>query len=415
MARMRRRLHLIVLLPALLALLVVPASPAGAQTPVLDQAAQALRRNPVYVDPSAERGREVSADTVQRRIASGGSPIFVAVLPSAAVTEAGGDASRLPSVLGQKVGLQGTYAVVAGNSFRAASNVLPAGRAGALATSTFQAESGNGTQAVLNEFVDRVNQAATGSGGGGSSGGGGGSATGLLVLLALGGGGLFLWSRRRGQQRRQEVRRATAGDRQMLQAELSVLGDDVLALEPQVTMHPDARADYDAGVTRYRSATAAMEYADDEVDLVRVRRVVDEGRYAMARARALVDGREPPAPPEELRRPGSRDEPALDVDERGTPVYVGYGGMPWYGGGWFGGGGGLLTGLMLGQMLGGGWGGGWGGGGLFGGGYGGGYDRGEGGDGGWEGGGDGGDWGGDAGGGDFGGGDFGGDAGGGDW
>ena len=413
---MRRRMPLVVLLSALLALLVIPAGPASAQTPVLDRAGQELRRTPVYVDPAAERAGDVSPPELQRKITDGDTPIFVAVLPAAAIAEAGGDAGQLPSTLAQKVGLQGTYAVVAGGSFRAASNVLPAGRAGAVATAAFQSKSGEGTQAVLTTFVDRINQAAgqaPGTGSGGNSGGGGGSAAGLLVLLALAGGGLFLWYRGRARRRSQD-RREVAADRQMLQAELSVLGDDVLALEPQVTMHPDARADYDAGVTRYRSAQAALEYADDEVDLVRVRRVVDEGRYAMARARARIEGREPPAPPEELRRPGTRDEPALDLDERGTPVYVGYGGMPWYGGGWFGGGGGILTGLMLGQMLGGGWGGGWGGG-LFGGGYG----RDD--DGGWEGG-DGGDWGagdvggGDVGGGDFGGGDFGGgDVGGGDW
>jgi hypothetical protein len=230
----------------------------------------------------------------------------------------------------------------------------------------------------------------------------------------VGGLGLLLWSRRRRREVEARDRRDTAADRQLVQAELSVLGDDVLALEPDVALHPDARPDYDAGVTRYRSGQAAMEYADDRVDLVRVQRVVDEGRYAMARARARIEGREPPAPPEDLRRPGRRDEPALDLDDRGTPVYVGYGGMPWYGGGWFGGGGGLLTGLLLGEVLGGGW-----GGGGWAGGWGGGWDddRGDSGDWGGDdfgaGGVGGGDWGG---GGDLGGGgDWGGDVGGGDW
>ena len=39
-------------------------------------------------------------------------------------------------------------------------------------------------------------------------------------------------------------------------------------LEPDVSLHPDARPDYDAGVTRYQSAKAALEYADDRIDLV---------------------------------------------------------------------------------------------------------------------------------------------------
>ena len=407
-------------------LLVAFAGPAWAQTPVLDRAAAELRRSSVYVDPGADPQRTLSAsaaDGLKQRIARGQTPIFVAVLPTAAVDEVGGNPNELPVVLSRKVGLQGTYAVVTGAGFRASSTTVRT--AGAIASASIQAQRDAGTEAVLNTFVDRLNEAAqagSGSGSGargtdsfaerpssesGGGGGGGGSAlTGLLLLAAIAAVGFFLWSRSKGQQRRQEERKELEADRQLLQAELSVLGSDVVELEPHVTMHPDARADYDAGVTRYRSAQAALEYADDQVDLVRVERVIDEGRYAMDRARARIEGREPPAPPEKLTRPGRHEEPALDLDDRGQPVYVGYGGMPWYGGGWFGGGGSLLTGLLLGGMLGGGWGG-WGGHGHVGGDQGGGE-----GDGGWAGGDvGGGDWGG----GDWGGGDFGGDVGGGDW
>jgi hypothetical protein len=401
------------LLLTLIPLMIGLAAPASAQVTALDAAASALRNNPVYVESGAERARDVDADRLRSRIRNGNAPIFVAVLPASAVNDAGGDVDRLPSVLAERVRLRGTYAVVAGSSFRADSSDVSRSVAQRLATASFQARRDDGVGAVLETFVDRVNEAATGSvepGRSGDnaapaedSGGRGGSGGALLLLLAIGGGGFFLWSRSRRSRQRAVEQKEFAADRQMLQAELSVLGNDVLELEPKVTMSPDARPDYDAGVTRYQSAQAAMEYADDQVDLVRVERVIDEGRYAMDRARARIEGREPPAPPEKLTRPGRHDEPALDLDERGAPVYVGYGGMPWYGGGgWFGGGGGLLTGLMLGGMLGGGWGGGWGGG-YHDHGHDGGGDSGDGGDGG------GGDWGGgDFGGGDFGGGDFGG-------
>jgi hypothetical protein len=210
------------------------------------------------------------------------------------------------------------------------------------------------------------------------------------VLLVGGAGALGLWAWRSSRRHRREEAaeaREYAADRQVLQAELSVVAGDVISMEPDVKIHPDARADYDAGVTRYRAASAALEYADDAVDLVRVRRVVMEAQYALARAKATIEGREPPAPPRELQQPGRHDEPpiALDRDSRQV-VYVG--GGPFYGGGWFGGGGSLIGGLLLGSLLGGGWG--WGGG-----------------AGGWSDDGGGGDWGG---GGDF---DIGG--GGGDW
>ena len=373
---------------------------------ILDDAVAELRRSPVYQHPDAERRLSAGAlDALAERIAEGDTPIFVAVLPAAAVEEAGGDPGSVPVALGEATGLPGTYAVVVGNSFRAASNQLERGRAPALATSAFQARSEEGTEAVLTEFVDRVQAAAAGrgsaapSGSDDSGGDGGDGGTTLLVLAALGGAGLLVWRRGRRRRDEEEQRRESAADRQMLAAELSVLADDVMALEPQVALHPEARDDYEAGVSRYRAGQAALEYAGDDVDFMRVGRVIAEGRYAMNRARARVEGREPPPPPEELRVPGRHDEPALDVDDRGRPVYIGAG-EPFYGGGWFGGGG-LFTGLLLGQMLGGGWG--------WGGGYG--HHPGD------DGGGDiGGDWGGDIGGGDWGGGDFGGgDFGGGDW
>ena len=144
----------------------------------------------------------------------------------------------------------------------------------------------------------------------------------------------------------------------MLKAELAVLADDVLRLEPEVQLHPEAQSDFDAAFNRYRAAQAALDYADEPVDLVRLARVVAEARYAMDRVRAMLDGREPPPPPAELGRVGLHGEPAVTLDEHRQPAYVGYPGG--FQSGWFGGvGGGLFSGLLLGSMLGGGFGG-WG-------------------------------------------------------
>jgi hypothetical protein len=295
---------------------------------------------------------------------------------------------------------------VVGDSFRAVSTEVP--DAPALATSAFQRASSRGTRAVLDEFVDAVADAPRGAPVELPPGSiepneeddGRGSPLGPLLLLGAGGVGVYAWSRYRRRQR-VEAQAARAADTQMLRAELAVLADDVLRLEPLVAVHPEARDDYEAAVERTRIASAALDYADEPVDLVRIERVIAEARYAMARAKAIIDGRDPPPPPDDLRRPGRHDEPPLDYDDDGAPVYAG--GRPFYGGGWFGGGGGgLFSGLLLGSMLGG-----WGG-----------WGHGHGdvivndyGDGGNLG--DGGDWGG---GGDLGGGDWGGgDVGGGDW
>jgi len=66
-----------------------------------------------------------------------------------------------------------------------------------------------------------------------------------LVLLVAAGALLFVWSRRRRRQRayadHAQLEQAMASDRQMLRAQLSVLSDDVMRLEPEVTLHPEGR------------------------------------------------------------------------------------------------------------------------------------------------------------------------------
>jgi hypothetical protein len=411
--------------PAVLAPLA--AEPAGATTAAgaqandpVAEAAAALGADPVYVDPAAEQALDDDeAADLRNAIRESGTPVFVAVLPASA-----GEPEDVVRRLVADVGLSGTYAGIVGDTFRATSTQLAS--ADEIASAAFQAERDAGPAAVLERFVEDLGSSAAGGGTGGSgalddgrggAGDDGGGASDLLPagLLVAGGAGALVWSRRRRNQRATEQRSRLAKETQMLRAELSVVGDDVLRLEPEVDLHPDARNDYEAAVERHRIASAALDYADEAVDLVRVQRVVDEARYAMARARAIIRGHEPPPPPDELRQPGRHQEPPLDLDERGVPVYAG--GQPFYGsGGWFGGGmgagAGLFGGLLLGSMLGGpfGWGGGWGWGGpvIMGGGWG---DGGDGGDGG----GDGGGWG-DGGGFDMGGGDWGGgDMGGGDF
>ena len=137
---------------------------------------------------------------------------------------------------------------------------------------------------------------------------------------------------------------------EVLRAELSVLADDVLRLEPRVAIKEDARHDYEAATHRYRVAQAAMDYAKAPVDLVRVQRVVDEANWSMSRARAILEDRPPPAPPAELQRPGRHGEPAVTLND-GQPRYVDSAAS--FQSGWFSAGGGLFSGLLLGAMLGG--------------------------------------------------------------
>jgi hypothetical protein len=140
---------------------------------------------------------------------------------------------------------------------------------------------------------------------------------------------------------------------QVLRAELSVLADDVIRLEPRVALNEKSRDAYEAATHRYRVAQAALDYAKEPVDLVRVQRVVDEANWSMARARAILEGRRPPEPPPPLQRPGPHGEPAVGVADGHKPVYVDSPAA--FRSGWFSTAGGLFGGLLLGSTLGGGW------------------------------------------------------------
>lgn len=190
-----------------------------------------------------------------------------------------------------------------------------------------------------------------------SSGNGSGSSFFLLLLpLAL----LVLVIRlaRRGSRASRGRPQSFAGhgdtiNEQVLRAELSVLADDVIRLESQVALNEKARDDYEAATHRYRVAQAALDHAEEAVDLVRVQRVVDEANWSMSRARAVLSGRTPPDPPAPLQHPGPRGEPAIGVDAGHHPVYLDSPAP--FRSGWFSAGGGLFGGLLLGSMLGGAW------------------------------------------------------------
>jgi hypothetical protein len=228
--------------------------------------------------------------------------------------------------------------------------------------------------------------------------------------------------------------------RSSAQDDLVALGDDIRSLDVDIQMPSvtdEAKQRYEQALEAYQRASQLFDRAKRAEDLGPVSAALEEGRYTMAYAKALLEGREPPErrPPcffdprhgpstedVEWAPPGGSQRPvpacAADalrvkegfqphgrqvvVDGRSTDYWnapARYG--PWAGG-YFNrfGGGGLLSGLLLGSVLGAGLG--FGAeeiGDLFDGDDGG--DGGDGGGGDWD---DGGGFGGDFGGGDFGGG-----------
>jgi hypothetical protein len=454
-----RRGVLVALLGILLVLLLPGVAAAG---PYLDQAVSGLRQQNVYVADGA--GDVLQPATVAKLKADAGATTFFAVVPEAALQETGGNPNQFLAQVARGVRKEGAYALVAGTHFRAGAlgSGFQPGVVPGLANQAVK-DHPNDLDAAVLDFSDRVRAAAAqdparrmndaqgDAQAPEEQSGGVGAGTILLALLGIGavGGGFALYRSR--QRRREQERRELEQVKQTAQEDLIALGDDIRNLDIDVQLREEAdeaRQHHAAAVAAYERAGTALDRSRSPADIAAVSAALEEGRFEMATAKALLNGEEPPkrrppcffdtrhgpsvrdvtwAPPggvprqvpacaadalrvEQGQEPETRQ---VMVGDRSEPFYNAPGYYaPWYGG-YFGGfgGGGLLTGLLIGSALGGGFGG-WGGG--FGG-YGAGYDAGY--EAGGDQGGDGGDFGGgDFGGGDFGGGDFGGgDFGGGDF
>jgi hypothetical protein len=257
--------------------LLLAAAPAAAAQDSLEQAAQALRDDTVYVAPAAES--DVDAGELRSAIADRGADVRIAVLP-----ESAGNPRDLARELAEQVGEPGDYAVVAGNTIVAG----PSAEASQAARAA--AGANDSAQAVLLDFVDRI---ADEQGSGGDEGGIG--AGGLILLGLAGAGGAAVLMNRR--KRRQEQAAELAEVKENVRDDLVVLGDEIRALDLDIQMpavSDAARADYETAVNAYDRANSAWQTARRTEDLEPVGEALEEGRWAMMSARARLEDREPP-------------------------------------------------------------------------------------------------------------------------
>jgi hypothetical protein len=266
------------LLAALIALIAF-AAPASAESGV-DKAADALKSDPVYVDPNAELADQVDADALNARIKSAGAaPLFIAVLPQSAQVNSAG---RTLIALRRATGVKGTYALAVGNEFRTLGEGFDAAAAGESARSAHPDD----LQATLIAFIDSAGKAQDDAGAGGS---GAGAVIAILLLLVVVAGGAYLvFTRRRargdGADGRSEVGHIEQND------EFVRLGDGIRALELDVTLgdsNPAAKADYDRAVEAYDRANAFNAKGATSA----ANEALDEGLAHIASARERLAGR----------------------------------------------------------------------------------------------------------------------------
>ena len=368
------------------ALVFVPGGQAG---PIIDRAVAALHSGPLYVDPAAVLAPSTADQSRLRQEidSAGAGPVYIAILPNSAELEAGGSPDGVLQAIHDGLGLKGTYAAVIGTHFRAGSDgILPQGVAGRLAAEALAGHRGAGVTATLVDFVDRV--AAERSGGAGNGGGGTSGAGGVLVALLIAAVVAFLvfqavrkW--RRSQTELAEVKAAAHDD-------LVSLADDVQKLEHPVESSPQATQEYTQALEAYEKASGSYDRATQPRQLEAVATALEEGRWHMTAAQALLVGHTPPErrPPcffDPRHGPSTRDvewappggtarkvpaceADALAVESGAQPASravmtggrtVPYWSAPPYFGPWAGGyfmpfgGTGFLSGLFVGELLGG--------------------------------------------------------------
>ncbi|MEU6374655.1 hypothetical protein [Streptomyces sp. NPDC046909] len=383
-------------LPGLLAALVLAAlttlwlspPPASAATSV-STIADALRENPVYVDPAASAQLSSGeADVLAKQIKDADKPLFVAVLPADYPTQ------DLFQNLRTATGVTGLYAIRLGDRFdaRADSTVLSRTAVSNLVKSV-QGEQNARTQ--LDDFTDRalanMGGTAPSSWGESSNDGGGVPTTALITtgaVVVAGGAGAYALVRRNRRRHVEEQRAALEKLRVVVDEDITAYGEELdrLDFHPAEPGADDAmRADYERALDAYEQAKRLMAAATKPEDVRPVTQSLEDGRFSLTQLAARREGtplpeRRPPCffdprhgpsvtdapwtPPngaprevpvcaaDATRLADGRDPVMREVDtpEGRRPYWdagPAYG--PWAGG-YFGGG--LLPGLLVGTLLG---------------------------------------------------------------
>jgi hypothetical protein len=312
---MTYRLRVLVALGSSLVLVGLLSGPASAGRYV-DRSASALQRDLVYVDSAARRTLPAAAEAALReRVRQAGTPIYVAVLPAAALREAGNNPDRLAAAIAAAVGRGGTVVVAAGNKTGAGSNTLQPGLASAAVRAASRAHRGN-VPATLADFVGRVDKAVAEEVPFWRSLWGRplirplAYLVGALIVVTL-----AIAFTSNALRRRDRGRGSGFADVQALAREdVVALGEDLRNLDVGLQVESDNRQalrDYSRAHESFQHGVEAFERAATPNDFAPVSTGLEAARFYMTVARARFEGREPPR-----RRPpcffDTRHGPSVD-------------------------------------------------------------------------------------------------------
>ena len=294
-------------------LLASPAASAASASVPINDVATALLSSPVYVEPGNEAGvTAAEGEQLLADVQNASTPLYVAVLTKASLGSQ--TIADYTHSLGSKVGVKGTYAVVAGRQFYADSQTFDVST---LANESLAQNKAQGATAILTAFVAGVTGLASSGGSGDGTGTGtdtgnlpgldpgatdgtdaGGGNGSLVPILAIGGVlvagvvGVGVLGSRASRKRNAEQ---LAAVRTVVDEDVTEFGEEATAVDATDTRLGDAgRAELTAALSAYDNAKARADAMRSPQEASLVTQALEDGRYYLACVNARINGTTPP-------------------------------------------------------------------------------------------------------------------------
>jgi hypothetical protein len=310
-----RRVVRIVLVAVIGFFALVMATPAAQAASVTDVAA-ALQNSPVYVETGNEANvSDMDAQRLVSEVQAAGTPLYIAVISATSLD--GRTIAEYTHDLGNAVGVQGTYAVVAGRNFYADSELFSVAT---LADQSVAENKAGGANAILDAFITGVSTLAAPAdpaptGAPDTSGtvtdpgyvettngalsndmtGGSGSMGGFWLIAALAGvlgiGSMIVRSINSSSKAPQLTAAQLAALRATIDEDVTEFGEEATKIDAQNPQLGDAgRADLATALNAYDHATKAAAVIASAEGATTVTNALQDGRYALACVQARLDG-----------------------------------------------------------------------------------------------------------------------------
>ncbi len=295
-------------------LLASPAASAASASVPINDVATALLSSPVYVEPGNEAGvTAAEGEQLLADVQNANTPLYVAIITKASLGSQ--TIADYTHSLGSKVGVKGTYAVVAGRQFYADSQTFDVST---LANESLAQNKADGATAILTAFVAGVTGLASSGGSHGTGTGtdpgtgvdpgtvvdpgatdgtttGGGS---LVPILAIGGVvmagviGVGVLGSRASKKRNAEQ---LAAVRTVVDEDVTEFGEEATAVDATDVRLGDAgRAELTAALSAYDNAKVRADSMRTASEASLVTQALEDGRYYLACVNARINGTTPP-------------------------------------------------------------------------------------------------------------------------